>query len=222
MNNAIQDDTRQRLIMAGLAAFNDQGFEAASTRCITSAAGANVASIAYHFGNKEKLYLAVAEYIADQIGVMVDRFESKLGDKLPLIRSGKLPQSEAVAVILDLCDKWLKKLFISRRHNQAWSSFIFHEQSNPTAAFDILYEKGIGRFLEIFADLFACVEKRSPKDFGVRFRAFTLFGQMLSFEREQATMQKYFNWKKMDQAALGALNGMIRIYIKRLAGNAGR
>ncbi len=39
-----------RLIRAALNAFGRQGFEAASTRAIAGAAGANLAALPYHFG----------------------------------------------------------------------------------------------------------------------------------------------------------------------------
>ena len=49
------DATRLALIRAALDLFGAKGFEAASTRDVAAAAGANLASIAYHFGGKEGL-----------------------------------------------------------------------------------------------------------------------------------------------------------------------
>ncbi|MBL8830129.1 MAG: CerR family C-terminal domain-containing protein [Planctomycetaceae bacterium] len=55
------DDTKQRLIQAAGEVFASKGFEAASVREISTLAGANIAAINYHFGDKQKLYLACLE-----------------------------------------------------------------------------------------------------------------------------------------------------------------
>lgn len=55
------DDTKQRLLMAAGEVFASKGFEAASIREISTLAKANVAAINYHFGDKQKLYLACLE-----------------------------------------------------------------------------------------------------------------------------------------------------------------
>lgn len=53
------DDARTRLLRAGLRLFATQGFNKTSTREVAEAAGVNVASIAYYFGDKAGLYRAV-------------------------------------------------------------------------------------------------------------------------------------------------------------------
>ncbi len=51
-------DPKERLLNAAERLFAEQGF-GASLRAITSAAGANIAAVNYHFGSKEKLVEAV-------------------------------------------------------------------------------------------------------------------------------------------------------------------
>jgi len=60
-------ETRQRLLLAALDAFGRYGFDGASTREIARRADANLAAIVYHFGSKEALHLAVAEYVVAQM-----------------------------------------------------------------------------------------------------------------------------------------------------------
>jgi AcrR family transcriptional regulator len=50
--------SRERLLLAGMRLFAEQGFANTSTREIALAAGANVASISYYFGDKAGLYRA--------------------------------------------------------------------------------------------------------------------------------------------------------------------
>lgn len=52
------EDTRARLLAAALQLFSERGFAQTSVRAIAEAAGTNVAAIAYHFGDKARLYTA--------------------------------------------------------------------------------------------------------------------------------------------------------------------
>ena len=64
-------ETRQRLVEAALDVFGRYGFEGATTRQIAKEAKANLAAIVYHFGSKEALHVAVAEYIVGRIAALV-------------------------------------------------------------------------------------------------------------------------------------------------------
>ncbi len=54
-----QDQTKARLLEAAGEEFADKGFELARVRTICERAGANLAAVNYHFGDKEHLYIAV-------------------------------------------------------------------------------------------------------------------------------------------------------------------
>jgi len=64
------DETRSALLAAGRAAFARRGFDGASVRDITRAAGANLGAVTYHFGSKRGLYVAV---LTGGLTPMVDR-----------------------------------------------------------------------------------------------------------------------------------------------------
>lgn len=64
------DETRAALLSAGRRVFARTGFDGASVRQITSAAGTNLGAITYHFGSKRGLYNAV---LAEQLSPLVER-----------------------------------------------------------------------------------------------------------------------------------------------------
>jgi AcrR family transcriptional regulator len=64
-----QAGTRDRLMAAAERLFAEKGLEAVSVRDIAAAAGVNSALIAYHFGGKEELFIAVYRAVADPINV---------------------------------------------------------------------------------------------------------------------------------------------------------
>lgn len=57
------DPTPERLLAAAREIFAREGYDGASIRAITAAAGANLGAVTYHFGSKEGLYHAVLEAV---------------------------------------------------------------------------------------------------------------------------------------------------------------
>src|SRR3954454_15578950 len=60
------DATRQHLLEAAGEVFAEVGIRGATVREICQRAGANVAAVNYHFGDKEKLYLEVLRRSQEQ------------------------------------------------------------------------------------------------------------------------------------------------------------
>ncbi len=63
MQDTGRQDTRERLFRAAIAVFAARGYRGATVRAICERAGANVAAVNYHFGDKERLYAEVLEHI---------------------------------------------------------------------------------------------------------------------------------------------------------------
>lgn len=77
-------DTRASLLQRGRAVFAERGFDGASVRAITDAAGANLGAITYHFGSKEALYV---EVLRTAIAPMRDRvYEATAAHRTPIDR----------------------------------------------------------------------------------------------------------------------------------------
>ena len=134
-SSAVQTDTRTRLLRTSLAVFAHRDFEAVSVREIVDQAGANIAAISYHFGGKHALYLATAEFLADAM-------QDQLGPALARIAADQEGADGAAAsrMLEELIRRLVYSLTMDRLGEDA-AGFILREQHQPTAAFDILYEK---------------------------------------------------------------------------------
>ncbi len=78
-------DTKQRILDAAERLFAEQGFDGASLRSITAAAGVNLAAVNYHFRSKDALVQAV---LARKLGPinrrrmeLLDAYEAEAGPK---------------------------------------------------------------------------------------------------------------------------------------------
>lgn len=71
-SNEAGHETRERLLDAAERLFAERGLDAVSVRDITEVAGANTASIHYHFGSKLDLIAATLQRRADALGARRD------------------------------------------------------------------------------------------------------------------------------------------------------
>ena len=75
------NETKQRILVAALKVFGEQGFNAATLREITSEADVNIAAVNYHFGSKEALMRAVFGALARPVNELrlklLDEYEEQ-------------------------------------------------------------------------------------------------------------------------------------------------
>ena len=84
------EGTKRDILRAAEECFAMSGFVGATTRQVATNAGVNVATLHYHFGNKEKLYRAV--------------LEAAFGCELALPEAGKAPVERLSALVEALWD----------------------------------------------------------------------------------------------------------------------
>jgi AcrR family transcriptional regulator len=204
------DDTRQRLLAAAVDIFGRKGFEA-STRELASEAGVNLAAIPYYFGGKEGLYLAVAEYIAEQILAHVGATAARIRSRLPL---GPQPAAtpagpdEARSLLAELLDTFAGVLVSDE--SAPWARFIIREQMEPTEAFDRLYNAVMSRVIETIRVLLGIITGADPESETVRLRAIALVGQILIFRAARAAVMRQLAWDEIGESQREAIRAMIR------------
>jgi AcrR family transcriptional regulator len=122
--------TREALVDAAAEVFAQRGFAGTTVREICERAGANIAAVNYHFGDKERLY---AEVLTHALRCAREKFPPTLG--LP---PGAKPDEQLRAFVESL----LRRIFDEGRHS--WHGRLMaREMVEPTAALDQLVEEEI-------------------------------------------------------------------------------
>jgi TetR/AcrR family transcriptional regulator, regulator of cefoperazone and chloramphenicol sensitivity len=114
------DPTRSKLLHAAGDVFAEVGFHAATVREISRRAGANVAAVNYHFGDKLELYTAVLR-------------ETMQGPSLEAVRIAldkKAPPEETIAEVIKAM---LARICSGDNRDRRWR-LMMHELSQPTPA----------------------------------------------------------------------------------------
>ena len=78
------EESRRRIVMAGLTLFAEFGYIKTSTRQIAKAANVNISAIAYYFGDKAGLYRAV---FTESLGSPIDDIKRFDGEHLTLAQA---------------------------------------------------------------------------------------------------------------------------------------
>jgi len=187
-------DTKGRLMEAAGQVFSEKGFRAATVRDICRLAGANVAAVHYHFGDKEGLYKALMEE-AFELGLK--RYPPDLG--LP-------PQSSAEERLYAYVHSFLLRLLGSGRH--AWCGKLMSlELLEPTPALDHLVARYImplsERLRQLVVEILADGTQRD--DDRAFFCAMSIVGQCQHIFRNRAVISKLTPGFKTDEAGIAAL-----------------
>lgn len=193
---------RQSLLAAAVEVFGERGLEAATTRDIAQRAGQNIATIAYHFGNKEGLYLGVAEHIA---GLLLKRTEARLAEAERLLARPKASPSE----LLDAVTGLLAANVATNREMLPVTAIIVREQQHPTRAFSILYDGALERLQRVGARLVAAYAGLEPdsQEGVVRFHA--LLGESLAFRFARETILRRAGWATIGEDEDAAIKTVV-------------
>lgn len=124
--------TKEKLLQAGIRLFSQHGYESTTARMIAEEAGTNIASMAFHFGNKENFYKSVLCYVADIIRDDYKPFRELVNKA----HEGRTPDPEEawrlIEAYVDQILSILKNTNINTMYdNQAFLNLLFREQLVP-------------------------------------------------------------------------------------------
>lgn len=211
------DLTRIALIRAAIETFGRDGFNAASTRAISEAAGVNQALIGYHYGGKPGLYLAALKFIADsvleRIGPLVSAIEAELAADAG---DSKQAAERAIALLQEFLDAFVG--MITSEQSEDWARLILREQQDPSEGFEVLYEGVMHRILGMMARLVARARLDEPGEQQCKLIALTIVGQALVFRVGRAAALREMGWAHMESAEVDAIRAQLRLNVAAILG----
>src|SRR5262245_41517163 len=196
------EQTRQALIRAALKLFGSKGFDGTSTREIAAAANANIGSIAYHFGGKEGLRAACADFIVETI-------QRVAAQALKFDEAG--PKGEAAATArLNAALERMVTFIVAAPEAGEIVQFLLRELSHPTAALDIVY-KGVfepthRRLCEIWAE---ATGAEATSD-STKLSVFTMIGQVIYFRIGRVAVLRRMGWDDIGPKEAAAVLAVVK------------
>jgi AcrR family transcriptional regulator len=162
-----QDATKDRLLQAAGEEFAEKGFECARIRAICDRAQANVASVNYHFGDKEQLYV---QAVLDAHRCGIEAGEGDVPDAAEPAEELRAFVRHFLCRVLSLHDPddWRHRL-------------VLREMLHPTTASDVLIREAIRpRFEQLLGILRRfCPDAEERK---MHAMAFSVIGQCLHYK----------------------------------------
>jgi AcrR family transcriptional regulator len=211
------DMTRAALIRAALKLFGKQGFDGTSTREIAAAAKANIGSIAYHFGGKEGLRAAVADYITD----MIQTVASQAIGSVPVPSTDAATPEAAEKQLMAALERMVA-FMVARPEAGEIVQFMLREMAHPTAALDRIYE---GVFAPLHGRLCLIWEQATGEPAGserTKLTVFTLIGQVVYFRIGREVVMRRMGWDGIGDAEAARVLEVTRDNLEAMLAARGR
>jgi len=186
------DTTRQRLIEAAGETFAELGFRNATIRDISTRAGANVAAVNYHFGDKSALYTEVLRY---SHCCAIAKYPPHMG-LAPEARPEKKLHAFVQSFLLRLLDTG----------RPAWHARLMaRELAEPTAALDVLVHEHIKPHFHALLEIVRQLLADKTPDSALRATCSSIVGQCLFYHFGAPISARLFPDKTYSAADVDAL-----------------
>lgn len=194
MQAAAGEATRSALVLAALKLFGAKGFDATSTREIAAEAGANIGSIAYHFGGKEGLRLAAADHIVAAI-------QSVAGQAIGLspVEEATVTPEEARAKLSVALERMVRFVVASPEAGEI-VRFVLRELSQPSPALDRIYEGVFEPTHRRLCALWESATGEPAESEATRLTVFTLVGQVVYFRIGREAVLRRMGWSGIGES----------------------
>lgn len=189
------EETRLRIIQAAIELFGEHGFVAASTRDIAARAGVNAPALQYYFENKEGVYRACVEHLADEawrkFGPVVQRASETLETTDDVAR--------LIEAFVDLQDVMVDKALTSSSE-PTLKLFFVREQGGqePPIATEIFQQRVRGPLNGIATAIIGKITGLAPDDPATILRLLALHGQFMAFHLAPRSVMTLLGWSNID------------------------
>ena len=193
------DQTRAALVHAGLKLFGRQGFSATSTRDIAALAKANIGSIAYHFGGKEGLHAACADFIVETIQAIAQ----------PVLDQGSAG-SEGAQARLGLAVERMVGFFVASPEAGDIAQFVMRELAQPSAALDRIYAGVFEPTHRQLCQIWNQATGENADSEATKLTVFTLIGQVVYFRIAREAVLRRMGWDGISGPQAGAIASVVK------------
>ncbi len=191
-----QAATRKKLLETAAEAFALRGFTSTTVREICEKAGANIAAVNYHFGDKDRLY---AEVLRHALHAAHEKHPPTLG-----LSPAATPEKRLRAFIESL----LRRLFDEGRHS--WHARLMaREMVEPTRALDALVKEEIRPLSDTLQGIIRELLGRSATQEHVRLCGLSVVGQCLFHHHCRPVLARLHPKMQPGPQAVQALAGHI-------------
>ncbi len=177
-------ETRDRLLEAAGQVFAERGFHAATVREICDAAGANVAAVNYHFGDKAKLYEAVLLHVFHFTMKKHPMDMERVASERPRERLHAFVRGFLLNRLDSDQPAWHRKIMA-------------RETAEPGPALRALVEKGIRRHFEALRGLVAEVLGKGARPETVELCVASIAGQCVYYMVAQNVIPRIYKHVKL-------------------------
>ncbi|TPI32374.1 DUF1956 domain-containing protein [Mesorhizobium sp. B3-1-9] len=182
------EQTRTALVHAALKLFGRQGFDGTSTREIAAEAKANIGSIAYHFGGKEGLRAAAADFIVDTI-------QGIAGQALGGDQAAAPPEPEAARAQLFAALERMVGFVVASPQAGEIVQFVLRELSHPTAALDRIYAGVFEPTHRRLCQIWEQATGEPAESEATKLTVFTMIGQVIYFRIGREAVMRRMGWR---------------------------
>ncbi|CAM3765786.1 transcriptional regulator CecR [Xenorhabdus thuongxuanensis] len=207
------EHAKQQLLEAAIEIFGKSGLDGATTRNIAQHAQQNIAAIAYYFGSKEGLYLAVVQHIADKLKAefsplieAIDHFFEKTPKPYP--------KDPILAFIHQGMVSYNRLIFEKSSINI--SRIMSHEQLTPTEAYSVMHEQGLAPIYSRLNKLIANYIGADERQISTQIHTHALLGEILSFRLAREALLRQTGWDNIGAKEYELINQVLSQHINLL------
>lgn len=193
-------DKRQRLLEAAGEVFAQRGYKAATILEISKRANANIASVNYHFRDKESLYREVFRYAMSQAQSRYLAYPFDVSEGRPAQRFRQELR------------RYLKTNFSADR--EPWQAMIFfREMIEPTDVFQTLLEEILKPYQQFLESLVREVAGPQVDEHSIRFSAFATLAISSYFHSVEQYIKKIYPEERFSGESSDELADLITRFV---------
>jgi TetR/AcrR family transcriptional regulator, regulator of cefoperazone and chloramphenicol sensitivity len=194
------EQTRRRLLEAGIELFGELGYQRASTRAIAHRADASLPALQYYFGGKEGLHRACAQYITADVRARLAPATERV--RLALARGG-LARAELLQLLRAVVEPFLEALATERP--ESWALFFARAQGEHGATFEAMFQQIGGRLLTLVSEIVGRILGQPVAAPETAIRAVVIVGQLTLLRRARPIILHALGWPDFDGERLQML-----------------